>query len=320
MKAIPADIATLPASLLRAALVFLVLVTACVAEERMPGQWTRLEYAMRLTGLGGGELAASLTPEVQFAPVSLEKTGFTVNLSWFPRDGNMEAYERLRLRLHYPDGRVVEPSYSSPPVTVTSGVVISLRSFVFPWGRNALEEAWLELEDGDRTYWLEVPYGFTRSPELPLPPAEITDETTPSLAPAMLQAASKDVEIIRWWKVRYDFGPIADGQQLEVDLTHAACTLRLRRTKDRWSIHDPITTVRLEKTDGETIVGEQIAARINDAKLSPSEREDEFTFTYSPLKGRTWGDLIVTVGETSLRRTIPLGTFLEGMMSVPSDQ
>src|ERR1700730_1276120 len=44
-------------------------------------------------------------------------------------------------------------------------------NYVFPWGRNVLKEAWVELRLPGQRYWLEVPYGFTRNPQERLSPA-----------------------------------------------------------------------------------------------------------------------------------------------------
>lgn len=295
------------------ALVFGILCVrgAVGADSGKPIPWSLLDYEMNIPCLPGEKLAISVTPG------AYDTRSLKVDLSWIDRGDGGPAFDRLKMRLHYPDGHVIEASYASGPFMVTAGVLMHLQHFVFPYGDNTLTEAWFELRADDRTYWLEVPYGFTRNPEYPPPPSDPKAEDSP-FAPAMFQMR-KDDDIVRWSSVQYKYGPIQNGWDLEVNIAHRGdirCQVKLRRPDGRWAIHTPVTTVRVERDNSGPMVGEQISSYLR----HPNCREDEFTFDFKPLTGRSWGNLIVTVDDKPYSRTISLGTFLEGIWVRPSSR
>lgn len=289
-----------------------VATTAFGEKNRVPAKWAVLEYAYK-NWLGGDALTVRLMPGDNFAFPT--EVGLKVDLQWLVGNGDQKDFEDLKLRLHYPDGRVVDSVKESGPFVVTAGVLVTGRSFVFPFGDNALTEAWFELRAGGQTFWLEVPYGFPRNPEDPMPPSDPNGKPQ-GYAPAMTPMKKED-DIVRWNNVQYRFGTIQNGWDLEVNIAHRGpirCVTKLRRPDGRWAIHTPAISVRVDKDNGGAILGEHISSRLE----SPTCREDEFEFAFDPLAGRSWADLIVTVDGVPQTRAISLGTFLEGMWVPPS--
>ena len=156
-------------------------------------------------------------------------------------------------------------------------------------------------------YWLEVPYGFTRNPADPLPPAA-RDLDRPRFAPAM-NALEPGARIVPWKAVRYDLGAIEDGRRLAFDLSNpfdAHCALALYQEGKPWDLHSPLTTVRIEDPDGYELKSR--ATSVSRDEMG-SHRSDIFDFNRYPAHGRNWGTIVVTVGDASHRAVVPSSLF-----------
>jgi hypothetical protein len=281
------------------------------AESFVTAKWSRLDYSAD-SWMGGNSLFVQVTPGGHSAfekPVD----GLGVQLQWGIGKGDFELFKRLKMRLHYPDGRVVEPEREFGPYGVSG---YAYRHFLFPYDDNSLTEAWFELQIDDRTFWFDVPYGFTRNPEAPMPPSD-PDGKPQGFVPAMSRMKKED-DIIRWSSVLYQFGSIQNGWDLAVSIRHGGMggRVNLRRKEGRWAIHTPVTALKVEMENGESIVGEQIASQLE----APDNREDEFKFDFKPLSGRAWGKLVVTVDNVRLSQVVSLGTLLQGMWVPPGSR
>lgn len=176
----------------------------------------------------------------------------------------------------------------------------------FPWGQNKLEEAWLELRLKGRTYWIEIPYGFTRDPAAPLARAE-PDAGLPALAPAMKNVSADD-RLVAWTKIVYDLDPIQNDWRLHVELANpfdARCKALLYWEGGQWDLHAPRTSAKIVEDGGGVVAASQVGAR-----FVGSAREDAFDFCrYHGSKGRDWGTLTITVDGKSTDAVIPSSLF-----------
>jgi len=281
---------------------------APAASEEAPrrAEWERIDYpTVELPSLPDNELALQLRPSSDevwpglFFQVSLDGPDAV------PRGKHLQ----MQARLHYPDGRAVEARQSFS-IGVSSGATRWIRFYVFPWSGNTLTEAWLELRVDKRTYWYEIPYGFTRNPADPLPPSD--PKAPPADYVPAMKAAPKDSEIVRWKTIAYDFGTIQNGWKLAAELRglgELQCVVKLARQDGPWSIHHPLTDVKVAMDNGGALIPDQTGSHI---EFGRRDREDEFTFDFNRLTGRGWGDLIVTVDGEARSWTISMGPFLVG--------
>lgn len=297
---------------------------------RVATPWSRVDFdGVRVPCLPGGELELCLYPDVrtitttgpdQHKEVRRMPTRLRFQFSLTPNGADTTAFNdssRWKVRLHYPDGRVLEPEQVWGPDAVSSGVITLGRGYIFPLGDNSLTEAWLELHLGENTYWYEIPYGFTRDPDAPVPPSDAKAEQA-GYVPAMKVSPAATSQIVRWSKVNYSLGTLPDGATLQADLKNGGdltCLLRFRHAGYEWEFHRPIATVKVIPDTAAPIAGWQFAERIDPG--IPSNREDEFRFRFPSLHGRGWATLEVRVDEQPVTATISLGTFLPGMWVDP---
>jgi hypothetical protein len=174
---------------------------------------------------------------------------------------------------------------------------------MFDWGRNALDEAWIELQAAGRTYWVELPYGFARSPAGP----ETADAAVglPQFPSEMRALTEKDV-LVPWVSVRYELG----GVTLEmID----ACDGRARVTLDRTrsgtaTLDSPHIAVEIRRADGQVLAGREIARSIGPRQS---------VFDFARLFGRngasrTWDTVIVDIEGARTMFAVPSSLFLLG--------
>ena len=230
-----------------------------------------------------------------------------------PPDAIMKP-DRTSVRLHLPDGTIVEPKNKqegSPPASGGAGGVTVSRMFFFPWGPNKLDEAWFEFRIDNRTYWIELPYGFSRDPSAPLAPAE-PNAAPPALAPAMKKIPPED-RIVPWTKIDYDLGPIQNGWRLSFELSNPSdpqCMVTLYSEKmfregKQWELDKPKTSAKVIEDGGGEVRARQIGARVPD----PFRRVDEYSFFRWPNEGRDWGTLTITVDGKPKTAVIPSSLF-----------
>lgn len=217
------------------------------------------------------------------------------------------------VRLHMPDDRVVEPISDSGRWIGTGRPEGSTwsRTFTFSWGQNRLEEGWFELQTVGPTFWLELPYGFTRNPADPPAPA-VHDQNGPEFIPT-LSALAKEDRIVAWDKVQYDLGSI--GADADVDrslkLYHSNfvdpfCEVQLYGVRE---LHKPACSVEVKHESDQPTVGQRISRYYGTSRLS---RIETFNFDRNPGKGRDWGRLHVNVGKGSYEAVVPSSLFRSG--------
>lgn len=295
-------------------------------EFRKAAMWTNIKYpGVAMPSLTDDKLFLSIEPTVPAFQVSRNgvlqeskrELAFTIKLTWNGGEDNAQKlYEtgQMTLRLHYPDGRIVEPKGKPLRIVVATGNIFTISDYAFPYGDNSLTEAWLEVRVESHLYWFEIPYGFTRDPEAPLPLPDPNAEPA-RFAPAM-KDSPKNAESVRWSVIQYDFGTNQDGMKLEVDLLNRGdirCVTRLEREGGRLDIHDPLTKLAVDMDKGGKLIGEQVASALPQKHV----REDEFDFDLQPLAGRGWGSLVVTIDDQPWSGVISLGPFIEGMWVDP---
>jgi hypothetical protein len=76
--------------------------------------------------------------------------------------------------------------------------------YEFPWSRNVWEEAAIALHFPGGTYWLDIPYGFTRDPAAPLTPGEVRRARPLFAAPPKKLGEKR--RLLPWLRVHYDLG------------------------------------------------------------------------------------------------------------------
>lgn len=182
------------------------------------------------------------------------------------------------------------------------------------WGRNDLAEAWIELKLSDRTYWLEVPYGFMRDPREPLPPSE-PHSGRPKLATAMKELGDLD-RLVAWDEVEYRMGEVP-GKGPGIDPSSpriliawqsnpfdAQCRLQLHGNAD---LQVPKMATHVEHLGKTLLVGACMEIRYDQHLLS---RFDTFKFNRGAAEGRGWGKLVGTVEGKEYSATIPSSLYL----------
>jgi hypothetical protein len=180
-------------------------------------------------------------------------------------------------------------------------------NFEFPWGRNALDEAWIELRVAGRSYWLELPYGFTRDMRESLCASD-RNRGEPTLAVSMNDLADGD-KIVPWLYVRYDLGIIQNGWRMGLYLSNpfdgkAELVLLVNPKSDifGWDLHSPRTAVSVEDADGSKIQSMPVGIRSHEDML---RRSDSFALLTSCNEGRCWGTVQVKVDDKMYARVVP---------------
>ncbi len=221
------------------------------------------------------------------------------------------------VRMHLPDGTVVAAArdplagvqiYGGPgprPTDHWTGGAL------FPWQRNALDEAWIEVDLGARgRYWLEVPYGFVRDPAASLPTAR-DPRIRAQLARAMSRLTDRD-HLVPFRHVVYQVGAIQNGWQLSVLLSnpfdaHAELQLyrddsRVGRSSFLWDLDTPTTSAEMLEHSGGTLSSLVMMRRLDEAGM---QRSDHFHFNRGGPCTRGWGSFRATVDGRAVTFRIP---------------
>lgn len=278
--------------------------------------WTYIYYPSVETPLAPGEECSIAVRSNAMSGAEDQKPILDVAVTWSGRDSKpvpeaVTKLERMSVRMHLPNGKVIEPRDPFEMMGILSGAGGHSASRIgqFPWGENALEEAWFELKIDGRTYWIEVPYGFTRDPLAPLPPAE--PKAGPAkIAPAMAKLGAED-RVVPWSKIDWDFGLIQKGWHLLADARNDAeqtWFATLYRENGAWDVNETKTWPRIVDEDGAKVEATYVGSRVPDIfRLT-----HEFTFATYPKDGRSWGTLIVTVDDKPWKVPIPSSLFKDG--------
>ncbi len=222
--------------------------------------------------------------------------------------------KNIVVRLHLPDATVESKTFEPGQYWEEVGNAMSAtysRIYTFPWARNRLDEAWVELRLPSQTFWVEIPYGFARNPTDPLPPPE-SERGVPQSAAAMKDLAKSD-RLVPWSQVEYQLGEIPSYWKLMANIAnpfYAAAEVTLYQDPDEnrhvLKFDQPRTAIALKTANGEISEGVKVASRYANARLG---RIDTFRFGGGDEKGREWGTVMVKVDEKSFGFVVPSSLF-----------
>jgi len=225
----------------------------------------------------------------------------------------------ITARLYRANGEIVEPTAEgkgllNAPTSISSAAVLPDGGYApqvmtyFPWGPNALKEAWIAVTIGPERYWLEIPYGFDRNPGDPLPPA--APGGPPTFARSMQSLAEHD-HLVQWQNVDYDLGQLENGRYLSLKQSNpfdANSEVVLYKDPGQgswqsWSLFSPRTVVRLLDTGGTEVNGRCVNLHLGNDGL---RRTDTFYIVDRGAKNtRCWGRIEISVDDQTNQVTVP---------------
>ncbi len=189
------------------------------------------------------------------------------------------------------------------------------RTFVLPWSQNRFDEAWIECRLPSQTYWIEIPYGFTRNPDDPWPP---TDEQRGNpVFPSVMDGLPDNDRIIPWLHVDYDLGEIQNRWRLSAKLANPSDPSievvlyhEPGAATSPWSSDTPKTSVEIRRTGARNLEGPRAGFYLKGSL----ERNDVFTLGHddSAAIGRGIGWVTIHVDENSSTFTVPSSLFKTG--------
>jgi hypothetical protein len=230
----------------------------------------------------------------------------------------------ITARLYRPNGEIVEPTeegkkFLNAPIGVSSASYPGMQPLpqvltYFPWGRNTLEESWIEVSIGTERYWVEIPYGFDRNPADPLPPS--IRGGRPKFVPAMKSLTNHD-HVMRWETVHYNAGVIQHGWRLSLiqsNSVDAESEVVLYRedvkigTATSWLTNSPAIALRVLDASG-TVIGSCADVHIQDGGM---ERCNMYDLTRNGDDQRCWGQIEISVDDTRYRVVVPSSLYKFG--------
>ena len=224
----------------------------------------------------------------------------------------------IAARLYRANGEIVEPTEEGKKL-LNAPISVSTFSYpgmepnpqvltYFPWGTNALEESWIEVSMGTERYWVEIPYGFDRNPNEPLPPS--IPGGPPKFVAAMKSLTDHD-HVMRWQTVHYDLGVIQNGWRLSLiqsNSVDAESEVVLYRedvkigTATSWETNSPATALRVLDASGTIIGSHCIDVHIQDGGM---ERSNMYNIARNGDDQRCWGQIEISVDDRSYRVVVP---------------
>jgi hypothetical protein len=317
MKSLPADLQGTQVSQARKlgwliALLLVVWMGAAKAAPETTHAWQRIAYpSVPVSGLDRG-LSVSVDSGSRDSVPALR-----VSIHWGTSRGHPEERPpgdiadagKIEARLHLSDGTIVSPLPGGfgrwMGVGGGLGTDWSLM-YRFPWSGNKLEEGWIEVRLPQQTFWVELPYGFTRKPSDPM--VADGDRGYPAFPPAMKELPAKDV-LVPWLYVEYDFGQIQKDWRLRARVSNpftARAEAILYRENGQWDLHQPRTAMETQWPGGRD-GGSCVGIRRTDV----FSRTDDYLLGHGPggEKGRLWGKLVVKVDDSSYECAIPSSLF-----------
>jgi hypothetical protein len=229
-----------------------------------------------------------------------------------PRDAD------ILVRLHRSGGQIISllPDDRRGQVGWSSGGGASFdHIYFFPWQENTLEEAWIECRLPSRTYWIEIPYGFTRNPADPLKSIKALTGS-PVLAPSMQSMGEKD-QILPWVYATYDLGEIQNRWRASVQVSNpgdAKAEVVLYRNDSAvgrslylWNMQTPRTSIDIADPSGRIVTALAVGIRLHE---DGTRRSDSFAFNRD-VRGeeRGWGTATVRVDDREYQFTLPSSLF-----------
>jgi hypothetical protein len=228
----------------------------------------------------------------------------------------------ITARLYRANGEVVDPTAEgkqllNSPISVQTasrpgGMEPDCQVMTFfPWSPNTMEESWIEISTGAERYWLEIPYGFDRNPQDPLPPP--MPGGPPKVAPAMKHPTGHD-HVIHWLNVQYDLGKIQNGWRLSLiqsnpfdgqsEVVLYRDDMVVGRSMYLWGLHSPRTALRVLGLNG---AGIGVGGFCTDIRLHDDgmRRSDTFLLNRNGDDVRCWGQIEITVDDKSYRVVVP---------------
>jgi hypothetical protein len=298
-----------------------VLVPAAGAQgPTISSAWEHISYpTVKIPGSATEELMFMVSSGNFGSVPSRASSQLSFSLTWgtivgVPMPASIANERDIVVRLHTEDGKVIEPR--SPfgwtgiggGIGINGGIGMSWTHLsLFPWSRNALDEAWIELRMPGQTWWVELPYGFARNPVDP----EIPDRTRgePRFPRTMLPLGANDI-LVPWLAADYGLGISPDGMALSVKLSNAfvgCASVRLNlqsQNSTRMTLDAPRIGVSIE-AGGDTVTGRDLARRLHDSRL----RTDEFSYGMGMNIGRSFGTFTVAIDGQRYGVRVPSSLF-----------
>ena len=317
-------IPSLPRSMWLSASVFLHFVSSCVfrllasfaiiahmlagvvqADPASSHTWKRIEYPslpipgfeteklMVLVGSGSSDGAPHLRFDAMWSAL---------------REAQMPAAiadaGKFVVRLHLSDGKVILPESEKHPRSWmgagSRGITYSIM-YLFPWQRNVMEEAWIEFVLPGQTYWIELPYGFTRNPADDLPSDAKRGEPA---FPSTMKALGETDRLVPWLQVNYDLGVIQNGWRLALQLANPFDAeaeailyrddIRVGKSMFLWKLDTPRTAMEIKTSGGGILAARSMGIRLHEDGM---RRSDNYSFNRFPREGRDWGTVVFKVDD-----------------------
>jgi hypothetical protein len=285
--------------------------------------WQRIRYPpVTIPGTAGERLTFLVGSGGHKTGPREEPSHLRLDVMWSARDqvsrpNVVLGDQAVVVKLHTADGKVVARPSSADWVGLSSGggATWSLTS-IFPWSRNALDEAWFEVRAAGQTWWIELPYGFARNPE----DAEVVDRDrdVPRFPAALRTLGAGDI-LVPWLAVEYEIGRIHNGALLSVSLSnpfdarasvasYREPPMQVGPDTSRQTLDTPRVAVNLEAA-GRTLTGRELARRLDDSR---HWRTDDFTFdrTAGLLTGRAFGTVTVSIDGQRYAVRVPSSLFV----------
>ena len=302
---------------------YAVLVMTGAAQSPQPTPiWQRIRYPpVTIPETGREQLSFLVGSGGHKAGPKDEPSHLRLDVQWSGRDGAprpnaLAGAGAVSVKLHTAEGKVLtpQPAPDWPGVSMGGWTTWSLVS-IFPWSRNALDEAWFEVRAGGQTWWIEIPYGFARNPE----DVEVPDRTrdVPRFPAAMQRLGATDI-LVPWLSVEYDLGRIHNGAILSVKLSNpfdarASVVLyreppmRVGPDTSRQNLDTPRVAVTVD-AGGRALTGRELARRLSDDRHT---RTDDFTFDRtSGRTGRSFGTVTITIDGQRYGVRVPSSLFV----------
>lgn len=179
----------------------------------------------------------------------------------------------------------------------------------FKWPGNATDAVWIDLQLKGHQFLMELPFGFFRSPEAPLPDLGQSGEV--SLPESLREQAAKST-LLPWTLIDYDLGTIQNDWRLSLrmqngdrpttELVLYKEDVILGHSKEAWKLEEPSTSIRIQEGTRPPLAAVLLNQRIHNDNM---RRSDVYHWPASPNVTRMWVTLLVRVGGREVQRQVP---------------